>query len=89
LSRYLKQETAKRPFRFLSEAVTCYYRSNHAKLEAIQLNALLKDTTSELAAPPSHYPLFMLNVKQKSRESRASAEEFSGGREHQENKIEK
>jgi len=28
----------------------CYYQSNHSKVEAIPLNALTKDTTSELAS---------------------------------------
>jgi len=49
LSRYLNQETAKRPLWFSSEAVTCYFQSNHAKVETIPLSALPKDTTSELA----------------------------------------
>jgi len=39
-----------------SQAVTCYYQSNHSKVEAIPLSALLKDTTSELADLSSHYP---------------------------------
>jgi len=33
-----------------SQAATCYYRSNHSRLEAIPLSALPKDTTSELAS---------------------------------------
>jgi len=37
MSRYLDQETA-------SQAVTCYYQSNHSKVEAIPLSALPKDT---------------------------------------------
>jgi len=28
-----------------SQAATCYYQSNHSKVEAIPLSALLKDTT--------------------------------------------
>jgi len=32
------------------------------QVEAIPLSALPKDTTSELAGLPSHYPFFMLNV---------------------------
>jgi len=79
LFRYLNQETAKRPFRFSSQAVTCYYQSNHAKVEAIPLSALPKDTTSELAGLPLHYPFFMLNIKQGSWKSRASTEKFPGG----------
>jgi len=48
---YLNQETAKGPFRFSSEAVTCYYESNHAKAEAVSLSALPKDATkANLAA---------------------------------------
>jgi len=39
---------------------------------------LPKDTTSELAGLPSHYPFFMLNIKQGSCESRASTEKFPG-----------
>jgi len=31
------------------QAATCYYQSNHSKVEAISLSALPKDTTSELA----------------------------------------
>jgi len=31
-----------------------YYQSNHSKVEAIPLSALLKDTTSELAGLASH-----------------------------------
>jgi len=69
----------KRPFRFSSEAVTCYYQFNQAKVEAILLHALAKDTTSELAGLPSHYPFFMLTVKQGSCELKASAEKFPGG----------
>jgi len=45
---------------------TCYYQSNHSKVEAIPLSALPKDATSELAGLPSHYLSFMLNVKQES-----------------------
>jgi len=41
-------------FRFSSIAVTCYYQSNHSKVEVIPLSALLKDTTSELAGLSSH-----------------------------------
>jgi len=37
------------PFRSSSQAATCYYQSNHSKVEAIMLSALPKDTTSELA----------------------------------------
>jgi len=54
LSRYLDQETAKGPFRFLSQAVTCYFQSNHSKVEAIPLSALTKNTTSELAGLSPH-----------------------------------
>jgi len=54
---YLDQETVKWPFRSWSQAATCYYQSNHLKLEAIPLSALPKDTTSELAdLLSSHYP---------------------------------
>jgi len=38
--------------------------SNNSKVYAIPLNALPKDTTSELADLSSLYPFFMLNVKQ-------------------------
>jgi len=37
-----------------SLATTCYYQSNHTKVEAIPLSALPKDTTSYLAGLPSH-----------------------------------
>jgi len=33
LSKYLDQKTAKWPFRSSSEAFTCYYLSNHSKVE--------------------------------------------------------
>jgi len=51
-------------FRSSSQAATCYYQSNHSKIEAIPFSVLLKDTTSKLAGRSSHYPFFMLNVKQ-------------------------
>jgi len=53
-------------FRSSSQAAICYYQSNHSKVEAISLSALPKNTTSELAGLSSHYPFFMLNVKQRS-----------------------
>jgi len=34
LSRYFDQETTKWPFRPSSQAATCYYQSNHSKVEA-------------------------------------------------------
>jgi len=54
LLRYLDQETAKWPLRSSSQAATCYYQSNHSKVEAIPLSALPKDTTSELAGLSPH-----------------------------------
>jgi len=45
---YLDQETVK------GQAATCYYQSNHLKVEAIQLSALPKDTTSKLAGLSTH-----------------------------------
>jgi len=36
-------------FAVFDQAATCYYQSNHSKVEAISLSALPKDTTSELA----------------------------------------
>jgi len=60
LSRYLDGETAKGLFWY---AATCYYQSNHSKIEAIPLSALTKDTTSKLAGLSSHYLFLMLNVK--------------------------
>jgi len=47
---------AKEPFWSSSQAATCYYQSNHAKVEAISLSALPKDPTSELAGLSSRYP---------------------------------
>jgi len=35
LSSYLDQETTKWPFRSSSQAATCYYQTNHSKIEAI------------------------------------------------------
>jgi len=43
------RRTEKGPFRSLSQHAPCYYQSNHSKVEAISLNALPKDRTSELA----------------------------------------
>jgi len=80
LSTYLNQETVKKSFRFSSEVVTCYYQSNHAKARGNLVSALPKDTTSELVGLPSRYPLFMLNIKKESCESRALAEKFPGGK---------
>jgi len=34
LLRYIDQETANGRFRFSSQAATCYYQSNHSKVEA-------------------------------------------------------
>jgi len=51
-------ETAKEPFRSSSQAATCYYQSNHSKVEAIPLSALPKDTTSESCRPISILSLF-------------------------------
>jgi len=48
----------------LRQATTCYYQSNDSNIEAIPLSALPKDTTSKVADLSSHYPFFMLNVKQ-------------------------
>jgi len=45
LLRQLDQEKANLPFWSSSQAATCYYQSNHSKVEA----ALPKDTTSEPA----------------------------------------
>jgi len=58
-----EQTWAKGPFRFSSQTATCYYQAIHSQVEAIPLSALPKDT-SELAGLSSHYPSFMLNVKQ-------------------------
>jgi len=48
LLKYLDQETVKGLFRSSSQAATCYYQSNHSKVETILLSALLKDTTINL-----------------------------------------
>jgi len=61
---YLGHKTAKGPFRSSSQAATCYYQSNHSKIEAIPSSALPKDTTSEIASLALQHPFFMLNVKQ-------------------------
>jgi len=39
----LSQKTAKGSFRSLSQIATCYYQSNHSKVEAILLSHLLLD----------------------------------------------
>jgi len=41
LSTNLDQETMKGPFWSWSRAATCYYQSNHSKVEAIPLSGLL------------------------------------------------
>jgi len=41
-------------FSLLSQAATCYYQSNHSKIEAISFSALPKDTTSELTGLSPH-----------------------------------
>jgi len=71
---YLNQEIAKKPFRFRVKLSLVIYQSNYAKIEAILLSALPKNTTI-----PSHYPFFMLNVKQGSCESREPAEKIFRG----------
>jgi len=38
MSRYLGQEKAKGPFRSSGQAATCYYQSNHLKVETIPLS---------------------------------------------------
>jgi len=50
--------STRRPFRFLSQAATCY----HSKIETIPLSTLLKDA-NELAVYP-HTILLTLNAKQ-------------------------
>jgi len=45
LSKYPDQETAKGLFWFSSQAATCNYQSNHAKVETVPLSALPKDTS--------------------------------------------
>jgi len=47
-------------------AAICYYLSNHSRVEAVPLRALLKDTTSELTGIflVLHTIHLMLNVKQ-------------------------
>jgi len=51
---FICQDTSTRrqqvTFPVFEQAVTCYYQSNHSKLEAILLSALSKDTISELAS---------------------------------------
>jgi len=56
LPSYLGHETTKCPLRSSSQAATWYYQSNHSKIEAIPLNALPKDATSELSGLSSHQP---------------------------------
>jgi len=41
-------------FSVLSQAVTCYYQSNHSKVDAIPLSTLPKDTACELAGLSPH-----------------------------------
>jgi len=45
---------AKWPFRSSIQTATCYYQSNHSKVEAIPFSALPKDTTGKLAGLSSH-----------------------------------
>jgi len=39
---------------------TCYYQSNHSKVQAIPLSALPKDTTRKLAGLTLYYPFSIL-----------------------------
>jgi len=41
-------------FSVFESSSTCYYQYNHSKVEAITLNALPKDTTSELTGLSPH-----------------------------------
>jgi len=65
-------------------------QSNHAKVEAIRLSALPKDTTSELAGLPSHY-LFFYSDRQAGKLSiKGVGRKISGGRrDNGKNKTEK
>jgi len=45
----LGHETTMWPLRSSSQVATCYYQSNHSKIEAVSLSALPNDTASELA----------------------------------------
>jgi len=58
-----RPETAKysvNTFRSSSQATTCYYQSNHSKLEAFPLSDLPKDKTSELTGLVTlHYLPFL------------------------------
>jgi len=54
LSKYLDHEATKESFGSSSQAVTCYYQSNHSKVEAIPISALPKDTTRALAGLSPH-----------------------------------
>jgi len=65
LPRYFGLEIAKWPFRSSSQTATCYYQSNHSKVEVIQLSVLPKDATSEHVGLSSHFPL-MLNAEKRS-----------------------
>jgi len=47
-------EDSEWPFQSSSQAASCYYQSNHLKVEAIPLSAFPKDTTSELAGLSPH-----------------------------------
>jgi len=64
LPNCLSQETAKGPLRSSSETATCYYQSNHSKVEAIPLSALPKDTIRANLPAYLHAIPLMLNVKQ-------------------------
>jgi len=50
-----RRQSSSRPLRSSSQAATCYYQSNHSKVEVIPSSALPKDTTSE---SPSLYFYF-------------------------------
>jgi len=47
---------------FSSQAATCYYQSNHSKVEAIPLCTLTKDTTSELAGKRTEKKLEIVQI---------------------------
>jgi len=52
------QETAKGTFRSSSQAATCYYQSNHSKVQAIPLSTLPKGTTIKRTSRP----IFTLSI---------------------------
>jgi len=66
--RYLDQETVKCPFQSSSQAVTCYYQSNHSKVKPVSFKRLSQGHNKRTCPLIFTLSLFMLNVEQENYE---------------------